>query len=358
MLGPGSTGKVRVRFSGPDPDVLRRLATQAKNIYQQDSDAKSIKTDWRQRVKVLRPQVIENTANLARIRRPDISAAIRRGFEGETVGIFREDDLILPIILRAKEPQRSDIGSIRNLQIFSPVAQRMIPLRQVVSGFETVHEDDLIYRRNRKRTITVYCDPIVGVASKLFGRVRPKLEAIEMPPGYTREWGGEYEDSGDARGALMGNIPTFVLLMVLITIVLFNSIRLPLVIWLCVPLGVIGVTSGLLSTGQPFGFMAMLGFLSLMGMLIKNAIVLIDEVNAQLAGGNAPIDALLGSAVSRLRPVGMAAATTILGMVPLVIDAFFVSMAVTVIFGLLVATVLTMVVLPVFYSIVFKVKAQ
>ncbi|MEE2885925.1 MAG: efflux RND transporter permease subunit [Planctomycetota bacterium] len=357
MLGPGSTGKVQVRYSGPDPDVLRQLATQAKNIYQEDFDAKSIKTDWRQRVKVVRPQIIENTANLARIRRPDVSAAIRRGFEGERVGVYREDDLILPIILRAEEPQRSDIGSIRNLQIYNPVAQRMIPLRQVVSGFEVVNEDALVLRRNRKRTITVYCDPIHGAANQLFARVRPKLEAIELPTGYSREWGGEYEDSGDAQAALFGNIPTFVLLMVLITIALFNSLRLPLVIWLCVPLGVIGVTGGLLSTGQPFGFMALLGFLSLIGMLIKNAIVLIDEVNVQLAGGKSAMDSLLSAAVSRLRPVGMAASTTILGMMPLVIDAFFVSMAVTVIFGLLVATVLTMVVLPVFYSIVFKVKA-
>ena len=354
MLGPGSTGKVQVRFSGPEADVLRDLATQAQEIYHADGDAKSIKTDWRQRVKTVRPLVAEEQANLAGIRRPDISAAIRRGFEGEPVGIFREDDLILPIVLRSPERQRQDIASLHNQQIWSPVAGRMIPMRQVVRGFETRYEDDIIMRRDRKRTITVYCDPKEGVASKLFARVRPKLEGIELPAGYSREWGGEYEDSGDAQAALFGRLPVFMLLMILVTITLFNSLKQPLVIWLCVPLALIGVTIGLLATRQPFGFMALLGFLSLIGMLIKNAIVLIDQINIETASGKKTMDAIMASGVSRLRPVGMAAATTVLGMIPLVVDAFLVSRAVTVIFGLLVATVLTMLVLPVFYAIVFR----
>ena len=354
LLGPGSTGKVQVRFSGADPDVLRDLATQAQAIYHADSDAKSIKTDWRQRVKTIRPLVAEEPANLAGVRRPDISAAIRRGFEGQPVGVFRDGDLILPVIVRSPEPGRLDIASLRNQQIWSPVAGRMIPLSQVVRGFETRYADDVVMRRDRKRTITVYCDPKEGIASALFKRVRPALEAIELPSGYTREWGGEYEDSGDAQAALFGRVPMFVLLMVLITIVLFNSLKQPLVIWLCVPLALIGVTLGLLSTGQPFGFMALLGFLSLTGMLIKNAIVLVDQINIETSAGKSTTDAIVDSGVSRLRPVAMAAATTVLGMIPLVVDAFFVSMAVTVIFGLLVATALTMLVLPVFYAIVFR----
>jgi multidrug efflux pump subunit AcrB len=144
--------------------------------------------------------------------------------------------------------------------------------------------------------------------------------------------------------------------MVVTTIALFNSLRQPLVIWLNVPLAVIGVTGGLLLTGNPFGFMAMLGFLSLMGMLIKNAIVLVDEINVQEAAGKNLIDAIVDATASRLRPVSMAASTTALGMIPLLLDAFFVSMAVTIIAGLVVATVLTMLVLPVFYSVVFGAK--
>ncbi len=190
----------------------------------------------------------------------------------------------------------------------------------------------------------------------MFARLRPQIEAIELPDGYTLEWGGEYEDSGNARDALVGSVPLFVLLMVLITVGLFNSLKQPLVIWLNVPLALIGVTAGLLLTGQPFGFMSILGFLSLMGMLIKNAIVLVDQINLELADGKAELAAIIDSCASRLRPVAMAAATTALGMIPLVTDAFFSAMAVTIIFGLIFATILTMVILPVFYSIVFNVS--
>ncbi len=158
--------------------------------------------------------------------------------------------------------------------------------------------------------------------------------------------------------ALAGSIPLFILLMVLITITIFNSLKQPLVIWLCVPLALIGVTAGLLGTGQPFGFMSLLGFLSLIGMLIKNAIVLVDEINLQSGEGKELLAAIVDSGASRLRPVAMAASTTALGMIPLLVDAFFVAMAITIIAGLIFATVLTMVVLPVFYAIIFRVPSK
>jgi len=327
QLGPGSTGKIQARFSGPDPDVLRALAAR-EEILHADPDAKSIRTDWRQRVKVIQPVLAEEQANRNGIQRPDVALALSAGFQGARVGVYREGDLLLPIILRAAEELRRNVASIRDLQIWSPAAEKMIPLRQVVSGFETTFEDEIIYRRDRKRTLTVFGDPIGGEASALFARVRPQIEALEWPVGYDLEWGGEYEDSSKAQAGLMGSIPLFVLIMVLVTIILFNSLRQPLIIWLCVPLALIGVTAGLLGTGQPFGFMAMLGFLSLSGMLIKNAVVLIDEINLQ-SGEKELLPAIVDSAVSRLRPVAMAAATTALGMIPLLLDAFFVAMAVS-----------------------------
>ncbi len=357
-LGPGSTGKIQARFSGPDADVLRGLAARAEAILHADPAAKSIRTDWRQRVKLIRPVLAEAQANLSGITRPDLAMALAQGFEGVAVGVFRDADLLLPIILRAPEDERLDVASIRNLQIWSPAAQAMIPLRQVVAGFETVFEDEILIRRDRMRTITVFADPRVGTASVLFARVRPQIEALELPADYTLERGGEYEDSRNAQGPLLASLPLFVLLMIVITIALFNSLRQPLVIWLNVPLAVIGVTAGLLITGQPFGFMALLGFLSLIGMLIKNAVVLVDEINLQLAEGRDTLEAIVGACASRLRPVAMAALTTALGMIPLLLDAFFIVMAVTIIAGLMVATVLTMVVLPVFYAIVFRVPAQ
>jgi len=354
QLGPGSTGKIQARFSGPDIAELRRLSEETIAIFRADADSKSIRTDWRERVKLVKPVLAEQRANASGITRPMVAKVLKQAFEGETAGYYREDDLRIPIILRAKDEERGDVNNAQNLQIYSPVAERDIPLRQVVSSFETVFEDEIINRRDRKRTITIYADPVTGLASQLFARVRGPVEALELPGGYALEWGGEYEDSGKANDALSSKIPVFVLAMILVTIVLFNSLRQPLIIWLCVPLAMIGVTVGLLSTGQPFGFMALLGFLSLMGMLIKNAIVLIDQINFETSEGKELRLAIIDSGASRLRPVAMAALTTALGMLPLLLDAFFASMAITIIGGLTFATVLTMVVVPVFYSIFYR----
>lgn len=355
-LGPGSTGKIRARFSGADPDVLRGIADQAEAIMQADPNARAVRTDWRQRVKLIRPIIAEEQASENGIQRPDVADALSYGFEGLRVGIYREGDLILPVIVRAPAGERDDVRNLEALQVWSRTAQKMIPLGQVTEGYETVFEDEIIMRRNRIRTITVFCDPHSGPASVLFERLRPAIERIPLPPGYVLEWGGEYEDSQNAQGPLFASLPLFFLIMVLVTVALFNSIRQPLVIWGCVPLAIIGVTVGLLITAQPFGFMALLGFLSLSGMLIKNAIVLIDQINAELESGAGPREAIVASGVSRLRPVAMAAATTALGMLPLLQDAFFVAMAVTIIFGLLFATTLTMVVVPVLYAIVYRVR--
>jgi multidrug efflux pump subunit AcrB len=246
-------------------------------------------------VKVLRPRIAEEQANLNGIQRPDIANALLQGFEGARVGVYREGDELLPILMRAAEEQRTDVASVKNLQIWSPAAQAMIPLRQVVLGFDTAFEDEIVMRKDRKRTLTVFCDPKRGPASLLFQRLRPQIEAIDLPTGYTLEWGGEYEDSAEAQAGLTAMLPVFFLVMVLVVIALFNALRQPLIIWLCVPLALIGVTGGLLLTGQPFGFMALLGFLSLSGMLIKNAIVLIDQINLEMKEDKAPFTAIVAS---------------------------------------------------------------
>ncbi len=176
-------------------------------------------------------------------------------------------------------------------------------------------------------------------------------------PGYYIAWGGEAEDSARANAGLATKLPIFFGMMVLVVVFLFNSIRQPLIIWLTVPLSIIGVTAGLLLFKQPFGFMALLGLLSLSGMLIKNAIVLIDQIDSDIKSGKDRYLSVVDSGVSRLNPVMMAAATTILGMIPLLQDAFFISMAVTIMVGLLVATVLTLVVVPVLYTIFFKIPS-
>jgi len=355
LLGPGEGGKIQIRFSGPDRSVLRELAAQATTILRADGDAKAIRTDWREPVKVIEPVLADAEANLAGITRQDIAETLRAGFEGETTGVYREGDELLPIIVRAAEAERSDIGSIQNLQVWAPAASQYVPLRQVVSDFDTVFQDAILQRLNRKLTITVHADPVAGQASTLLERIRPQVEALHRGADYDVQWWGEYKSSREGQQGIAASVPFFFVSMVLIVIALFNALRQPLIIWLTVPLALIGVTAGLLITRQPFGFMALLGFMSLSGMLIKNAVVLIDEIELQKKSDKRLFDAIIDSGVSRLRPVSMAALTTALGLIPLLLDAFFVSMAVTIIFGLMVATVLTMVVVPVLYAIFFRV---
>jgi len=357
-LGPGSGAQIKVRFSGPDPVVLRQLSNQAQAIMHADGGALEIRDDWRQRVKMLRPQFAEAQARVVGISRSALSQSLETVFSGTQVGVYREGNKRLPIISRPPEAERVGVDNIKNIHLWSPAAQHSIPLRQIVSGFETVWIDPLIHRRNRKRTIIAQCDPKVGNASVVFERIRPKIEAIELPLGYEMEWGGEYEDSTNAQKALSVNLPITFLIMVVIVIFLFNALRQALIIWLCVPLAIIGVTPGLLLAGESFGFMALLGFLSLTGMLIKNAIVLIDQIDLEIREGKAPFYAILDSSVSRLRPVTMAAITTVLGMIPLIFDAFFISMAVTIMFGLAFATILTLIVVPVLYAIFFRVAYE
>jgi len=355
-LGPGDGGRVQAKILGPDRKVVRRLAEQALRIIEKEPLAKAVRLDWRQQVMVVEPILAEAEADAAGITRPDIASALLTGFEGQRVGVYREGDELLPIVIRQPEPARSHIDSIQNIQIWSPVAASFIPLRQVVSSFETRFDDEMVMRMNRSRALTVHADPVGVPASELLERVKPQIDALDYPPGYRVEWWGEYRDSARGTAAIMGSVPFFLLAMVLIVIALFNDLRKPLVIFLTVPLAMIGVTAGLLLTSQPFGFMAMLGFLSLSGMLIKNAIVLIDEVEVQKK--ERPVyDAIVISGCSRLRPVAMAALTTALGLIPLLADAFFVAMAVTIIAGLMVATLLTMLLVPVLYATFFGVKS-
>ena len=355
-LGPSKPGKIEARLVGPDVNVLRDLEQQTLAIMEADGDAKGSRGRWFERVKVIHPKLSEEQADAHGITTRSVAQAIQSTFEGHGVGVYREQDEVIPVLFRQPPPLRLDVANLRQIPIWSPVAGQYIPLANVVAGLQTEFSDQVVERRNRKRTLTVVTDPTKDSAPTLWSRLAPKIEALPFPPGYHVEWGGEYESTQDAQAALFAPIPMFLGIMVLIVVGLFNAIRQPLVIWLTVPLALIGVTGGLLLFKQPFGFMALLGFLSLSGMLIKNAIVLVDEMDLQVRQGKPTYDAVLDSGVSRLRPVAMAAATTVLGMIPLFTDAFYVAMAVTIVGGLLVATVLTMIVVPTFYAIFFKAK--
>jgi multidrug efflux pump subunit AcrB len=389
VLGPSSGGKIQLRLYGANDTELRNMANKAETVLLNEPNARALRNEWREKIKVVRPQLAEMQARKAGIDRPEVAQAMESTFQGTKVGVYREQDELLSILARSPERERTDLNSLDGIQIWSPAARTMIPIGQVVSGFTTEFEDPYIWRWDRRKMLRIHADPREGLPSELFAKVKAKIEQaldvdvaavvghevdaaefnnktltvkendlwpIKGKPGYYMAWGGEAEDSARANSNLASKIPVFFGIMVFIVLALFNSIKKMLVIWLTVPLAVIGVTLGLLSFNQPFGFMALLGLMSLSGMAIKASIVLVDEIDVQIALGKTPYQAVLSSGVSRLIPVTMSSGTTMLGMIPLFTDAFFVAMAVTIVFGLGFVTLLILIVVPVFYSIFFNVK--
>ncbi len=358
-FGPSPASKIEARITGPDPKALRELAVQVEDILHTDPGARNIRHDWRERTKELVPVFNESKARRLGISKEDLSSTLQMAFGGSTFGVLRDGTHTLPIMMRLPEAERVDFESLQNVKIWSPSLQTYIPVDQIIDGVELDWSEPLIQRRDRKRTLTVLADHDVlsdDTAASLFARVQPKVMALHIPEGYEITWGGEYESSKDAQEGLFGSLPMGYLLMFIITILLFNSIKKPLVIWFTVPLSIIGVAFGLLTTNMPFSFTAFLGLLSLSGMILKNGIVLLDQINLELESGKDPYLAIVDSAISRVRPVSMAALTTILGMIPLVFDAFFGSMAITIMAGLGFATVLTLIVVPVMFAILFRIK--
>ena len=356
-IGPSPSAKVAVEFTGADPDVLRNLAAQTITIFREVGGTVNVRHDWRERTKVFEPQFNETQAKRLGITKEDVDNTLQMNLSGLTVGLYKEGTSLLPIITRIPENERPETAS--SIQIWSPIYNQLVPINQVINSTELRWEDPLIMRKDRKRMITVMMDPdfkFDETADSLRNRVLDQVNAIDIPQGYTMDWGGEYADSQEASSAIFASLPVGYLFMFIITVFLFNAVKKPLVIWACVPLALIGIVAGLLILNKPFGFMAMLGMLSLSGMLLKNGIVLLDQINSELEAGVEPYKAVFDSAVSRVRPVSMAAITTILGMMPLLMDAFFESMAAVVMFGLGVATVLTLIVVPVLYCMFHGVK--
>lgn len=356
VLGPGGGSLIEAKFSGPDPVVLRKLSDKTKNILRSNG-AIAVKDDWGAMTRILRPRINEQAAQRVGLTHSDIAQAIAEFFDGKAIGIYRDRDELNQIVFRPEEGARNNIAQIHNVQIFSPVSRRFIPITQVVDGFETAFENSRLRRVDRSLSIIAQADPAPGInATGLFETIKPIVEDISLPPGYTLEWKGQYGDSQQANAGLASTLPFGIGAMVIVVILLFNAIRQPLIIWLTVPLAIIGVVYGLIAFGTPMEFMGILAVLSLTGMLIKNSIVLIDETDTQIADGKARMDAVIDAAVSRVRPVSLGVLTTVLGVVPLLWDPFFKSLAVVIICGLSFATILTLLIVPTLYAVFFRVS--
>nr|WP_086939609.1 efflux RND transporter permease subunit [Thaumasiovibrio occultus] len=357
MLGRGGGKKIEVGFRGPDSTVLRELAEQAKAMMLADSNLIAVQDDWRQQVPVVRPQFNESNMQQLGLTQQDVNAALAQALSGRSVGVFREGNDLIPIVVRAPEAERDNARVIENTEVFSSKTGTWIPLSQLVTNLDLVWQDAMIRRIDRVPTIMVQADPAPGVVTNdAFNTIKQQIETIELPPGYSLTWYGEYKASKEANEGLVTSAPYGFSAMILAVVFMFNALRQPLVIWLTAPLAVIGVVVGLVAFQTPFEFMAILGFLSLIGMMVKNAIVLVDQADQEIKEGREPFDAIVHSALSRARPVVLGALTTIMGVAPLLLDPFFKSMAVTIMFGLLFATALTLVVIPLLYAALFRIK--
>ena len=359
ILGPGGGSAIEAEFSGPDPKVLRRLANEAKAIMVADGGALSIKDNWRQPVSVIKPVYSETKGRRAGVSREDLADAILSYYSGKQVGVYREGEDLIPIISRLPNTESANIHGIKSIQVLSALTGKMVPIAQVTDGFKTIWRDGQIRGKNRVFRIKAQCDPYPDeLAASLLNHIRPQIEAITQPDGYSFEWGGEEGASKESNGDLMSIIPMGFLAMVLVVVISFGKVRQPLVIWLVVPLATIGVVFGLVVTGIPLEFMGILGLLSLSGLLIQNGIILVDRMDTEIEEGKPRFDAIVDSAASRVRPVVLGSFTTALGVIPLFFDAFFQSMTVVIVFGLSFATLLTLLIVPVLYATFMKVDAK
>jgi len=360
-VGPGDTWPFELRISGPaeaDLATLRRLGDEGMAILNASPHAKHVRTDMRNRVQKVVADYNQERARWSAVSRADIGAATLRAYDGLPVGRYRDGGDMLPIIVRnVKDERERAAASLDAIQVSPALSVKTIPLGQVTDDIALEWEDPVITRFNRRRQVAIQAAPDGVTFPALRAEVIDEFEAMELPPGYELFWDGEYDSTVTAQLSLVpGGVPA-VVIMTLIIVALFNSVRPSLIMAFTVPFALIGVTAILAPTQTAFGFMAMLGAMSLIGLMIKNSIVLLDEIEANKVLGLTPYDATVAAGMSRVRPVVLGAATTVLGVAPLIQDAFWVSMALTMMFGLAVGTVLTMVLVPVFYAALYKIRS-
>ena len=354
--GSGMSEKIGVRFYGNDPDTLRRLASQALGIMERDPSSQFLRTDWRERVEVIRPVILKDQMQSLGLGRPLINYSIQAATTGAAIGSFRDGDKSLPIYAAFTPEERNRIALLSSLPVWSPILNKSVPLGTVFQNMETAFEDNIIIHRDRSRLITAMSEVKLGHnADAMLERIKPKIEAIRLPLGYSVEFGGQMELSDESMAGMAVAFPPAILIMFLIMIFLFNGFRQTVIIFISLPLILIGVVLGLWVMRMDVSFLAIVGLLSLVGMLAKNSIVLLDQVSADFAAGRDKYEAIVEDGISRLRPVAMSALTTVLGMVPLVWDVMFGPMAVTIMAGLTVSTVLTLLVIPVLTAVAYNV---
>ena len=350
---------IEVEFSGPDPAVLKDLATQAKNIFIAEPAAIHITDNWKNQSKKLIPKYSVERAQPLGLSRSDMGNSILVATNGMPIGAIYEGDKQVPIILKTSKNVSENMETLMNIPVWGQRSASSTPLAQIIDTVQISWENQLVTRINGTRAIKAQCDAAKGyTAQQVQDKFSEAIEAIELPHGYKMRWEGATARSSDANSALFSFLPLAVGLMAIIIIGLFNNLKQPVVIFMVVPFAFVGVVLGLILTGVPLTFAGIIGALGLIGMMIKNAVVLLDEVNRNLRGGKSRLNSTIDAALSRLRPVMMASLTTILGMIPLITDPMFNSTAIVIMFGLLIGSIITLVVVPVLYTVLYRVDVS
>lgn len=376
---------IEAQFMGPDPAVLHRLADSARHIMENTPEVRLVTTDWEPQVPVLTIEYDQPAARALGLSRNDVSLSLLTATGGIPIGSFYEGIHANTIYLKCLNEEGDPIEDLGNTQVFSSLPslngllneEMMVklkagtlskeelvegimgstPLKQISKGVDVRWEDPVVPRYNGQRSQRVQCSPAPGLETEQARlAVASQIENIPLPEGYTLCWQGEKIASTDSMKYLFKNFPLAVILMIAILIMLFKDYRKPMIIFCCIPLVFVGVVAVMLLTGKTFNFVAIVGTLGLIGMLIKNGIVLMDEITLQIGRGVEPMTALIDSSQSRLRPVMMASLTTILGMIPLLTDAMFGSLAAAIMGGLLFGTLITLLFIPVLYALFFHIK--
>jgi len=360
--GPPVDYPIIIRISGSDFDALYAIADEVTAYLYEQPGVAEIKNSWGLQTKKLVVDVDQELARRSGVTSEDVAYSLQAGLTGIDLTQFREQDELIPITMRTVEADRQDFSKIDGLTVYSQSTGVSVPLKQV-ANVELTFEPGIIERRDRDRTMSLNLQLTAGAtAAEVVKIIQPWLEqnASSWPAGHSFEIGGETEESGDANASIAAELPVALMLILLLLVGQFNSIRRPAIILSTIPLGLIGVTFGLLIANSTMGFFTLLGIISLSGIIINNAIVLLDRIAIEIDEfGRTQMDAIMTACQQRLRPILLTTATTVLGMTPLLWGgtAMFKPMAITIIFGLAFATALTLLVVPVLYAIFFRVKA-
>ncbi len=351
-LGPSDPGTVEVRLVGPDRDRLFEDGRRVEGIFRQAEGVVDIRSDWENRTRKVRVEIDQATARRIGISSEEIGRTLTAMFDGTAVTEYREGDEIIPVVVRSDLEGRRRLDQLATMSVYSSATGRSVPLLQLAT-FDLFWQFGSIERRDLERTLTVSARSTRLTAEELARAIQPGLDALDLPFGFRAEVAGELEDAAEAQEALMSSVPICAALIVVLLVWQFNSVRRPLIIFLTIPLALIGSVAGMLVTRAEFGFMAMLGLLSLAGIIINNAIVLIDRIDLEVAAGRTPSEAVVSASLQRLRPILMTTLTTILGLLPLILfgGPLWFAMAIVIASGLGMGTVLTLGVVPVLYSI-------